>query len=90
MSAGDGARLLGALQTTKSRLPSGDLLKGAAQIAEFLFGDRNARRKVYYLAETNQLPVIRLAGICARKSTLMAFIEEQERRGREAAEVEAA
>ena len=57
----------------------GDLLYGAAQIAQFLFGDAKQRRKVYYLVESSRLPVFRLGSICARKSTLIAWIAEQER-----------
>lgn len=59
-----------------------DNLRGAAAIAEFLFGDRLLRRKVYHLAETSRLPVFRLGTVlCARRSRLMAWIAEQEERG---------
>lgn len=58
-----------------------DLLDGADAIAEFLFGDRKKRRRVYHLAEAGQLPVFRLGqSICARRSVLRAYVEEQERR----------
>ena len=58
-----------------------DILRGADQIAEFLFGDRGERRKVYHLTEKFRLPVFRLGSVlCARKSTLTTWIEEQERR----------
>ena len=58
-----------------------DLLRGADQIAEFLFGDRGERRKVYHLAEKSRLPVFRFGTVlCARKSILMTWIEDQERR----------
>lgn len=61
---------------------AGDILIGAYQIAEFLFGDRNKRRKVYHLAETSRLPVFRLGTeLCARRSVLMTWIAEQEQRG---------
>jgi hypothetical protein len=60
---------------------SKDLLHGAAAIAEFLFGDRKYRRKVFYLAERSKLPIFRLRSqLCARKSTLLKFIEDQENR----------
>jgi len=36
-----------------------DLLRGADEIAEFIFGKRGGRRKIYYLAETSHLPVWR-------------------------------
>jgi hypothetical protein len=39
---------------------SKDLLTGADEIAEFLFGDQKYRRKIYYLAERSKLPVFRL------------------------------
>ena len=58
-----------------------DLLRGAAEIAEFLFGDRKYRRKVFYLAERSKLPIFRLRSqLCARKSSLLKFVEEQETR----------
>lgn len=61
---------------------SPDMLYGARQIAHFLFGsdDRIALRKVYYLAESNRLPVFRLSrtGLCARRSAIRRWIIEQE------------
>ena len=66
-------------------LPSGtladDILRGANQIAEFLYGNRSERRKIYHLAEKSRLPVFRLGSVlCARKSRLTEWIEEQENR----------
>jgi hypothetical protein len=59
-----------------------DLLRGADQIADFLFGESGQRRKVYHLAETSRLPVFRLGTkLCARRSVLMAWIASQEKRG---------
>ena len=59
-----------------------DLLRGAEEIAEFLFGDPDHRRKVYHLAETSRLPVFRLGSLlCARRSTLLDWVAQQERRG---------
>lgn len=59
-----------------------DLLRGANQIAGFLFGDPRLRRKVYHLAETSRLPVFRLGSVlCARKSVLLEWIAQQEKRG---------
>ena len=56
-----------------------DLLRGADQIAEYIFGDRACRRKVYYLAETSHLPVFRLGALlCARRSVLIRWISGQE------------
>ena len=60
-----------------------DLLCGADAIAEFLFGDSRQRRKVYYLTTEGraQLPHFRLGTIiCARKSTLLRWIEKHEAR----------
>ncbi|OJX78548.1 hypothetical protein [Magnetospirillum sp. 64-120] len=59
---------------------STDLIEGADQIAIFMYGDAKKRRRVYHLAETSSLPVFRLGNIlCARKSTLLAWIAEQEK-----------
>ena len=56
-----------------------DLLRGADQIADFMFGSPTERRKIYHLADTSNLPVFRLGALlCARRSTLMSWIESQE------------
>jgi hypothetical protein len=68
----------------------GDLLRGADAIAEFLFGDRRQRRRVYYLTGEARvrLPHFRLGAIiCARKSTLLRWIEAHETRGISASDV---
>lgn len=53
-----------------------DLLTGAEAIAAFM---GLKPRRVYHLAETQKLPVFRLgATLCARKSTLLAWIERME------------
>jgi hypothetical protein len=58
-----------------------DLLRGADEIAAFIFGDRESRRKVYYLAECCRLPVFRLGSmLCARQSVLLNWISGQESR----------
>jgi hypothetical protein len=58
-----------------------DILRGADEIAAFIFGGRGSRRKVYYLAECSRLPVFRLGSVlCARKSVLLQWISGQERR----------
>ena len=62
----------------------GDLLRGADAIAEFLFGDPGQRRKVYYLVGEARvrLPHFKLgAMICARRSTLLRWIEDRENQG---------
>jgi hypothetical protein len=60
--------------------PGSDILRGAAEIAEFLYGDRQHRRKVYNLVERGLLPHFKLgAAICSRKSVLLEWIAAQER-----------
>ena len=60
---------------------SADMLRGADEIAAFLFGSRLERRKVYHLAASSNLPIFKLGSmLCARKSVLMAWVEAQERR----------
>jgi hypothetical protein len=71
-------------QTTAPEMPAelaGDLLRGADEIAEFIFGARASRRKIYYLAETSHLPVFRLGSmLCARRSVIERWIAGQESR----------
>lgn len=60
-----------------------DILYGAAAIAEFLFGDPKLRRRIFHLASLKgrrRLPVFKVGGarICARKSTLLVWIADQE------------
>jgi hypothetical protein len=56
-----------------------DLLRGADPIAVYMFDDKRQRRKVYHLSETTDIPIFKLGGIlCARKSKLMRWIEQQE------------
>lgn len=63
-----------------------DLLEGAGAIAKFLYGKDSSslRRKVYYFASEakgSRLPVFHLSNtICARRSTLLDWIANQERR----------
>jgi predicted DNA-binding transcriptional regulator AlpA len=53
-----------------------DLLRGAAAIAAFMGFER---RQIYHLVSKNILPTFRGGDIvCARKSTLLAWIEQQE------------
>jgi hypothetical protein len=62
---------------------SEDILTGAEAVAEFLFGSKKDRRKVYYLAECTRIPIFRLGSvICARRSVLLRWIAEQESRVR--------
>lgn len=56
-----------------------DILCGADKIAEFVFGDARLRRRVYHLTNQKVLPVFRIGTqLCARRSTLMKWIEGQE------------
>jgi len=56
-----------------------DLLEGAEEIARFLFGSPDKRRRVYHLATRSDLPLFRLGEvICGRRSTLLAWIAQQE------------
>lgn len=49
---------------------------GADKVAEYTGQDR---RSIYHLAQTGKIPVFRMGSqICARKSTLLRWIEEQE------------
>ena len=60
---------------------SDDLLRGADEIAVFLFGAKASRRKVYYLAKYTRVPLFRLGAVlCARRSVLMNWVEVQERK----------
>jgi hypothetical protein len=58
-----------------------DLLHGAEEVAQYLYGDRELRRKIYHLVATSNLPVFKLGSmICARKSVLLKWIKDQEDR----------
>ncbi|PJI56034.1 hypothetical protein CTI14_00405 [Methylobacterium radiotolerans] len=58
-----------------------DLLSGAEAIALFMFGEASEanKRKVYHAAQKLGLPTFRIgATLCARRSTILAWIERQE------------
>lgn len=58
-----------------------DLLRGADAIAEFVFGSTKHRRKIYYYASDAKIrmPHFRIGNVvCARKSTLLTWIKQQE------------
>lgn len=64
-----------------------DILHGADEIAKFIFGEGGHRRKVYYLAECTRIPVFRLGSmLCARRTVLLNWISNQERRVRPTSE----
>ncbi|ETD85846.1 hypothetical protein ACTTAF_17480 [Rhodobacter capsulatus] len=71
------------LQQTATEVTLGDdLLHGADAIARFMFGDAKHRRKVYYLTgeAPRGMPHFKMGSvICARKSTLLNWIAQQER-----------
>jgi hypothetical protein len=56
-------------------------IRGAEAIAEFIFGDRSHRRKVYYLAECSKISIYRLGStLCLRRSAYTEWIRAQETR----------
>jgi hypothetical protein len=58
-----------------------DLLQGAEAIAEFLWGSPALRRRVYHLVATSNIPVFKLGSmICARKSVVLVWVQQQEDR----------
>src|SRR3954447_24201235 len=64
---------------TASQSIASDILRGAGEIAEFIYGTKTARRTVYHLIEHNRIPHFRIGtGVCARKSVLVAWIQAQE------------
>lgn len=59
-----------------------DLLRGADEIAKFMFDDVKHRRKVYYLTgeAPKGMPHFKMGSvICARKSALLNWVAQQER-----------
>lgn len=73
------------IQTTPPSGPNlgDDILYGADEIAKFLFGPKGNRRRVFHLVQTSRLPTFRIGTtICARRSTLMDWIAEQEDRAK--------
>jgi hypothetical protein len=65
-----------------------DLLRGAEAISAFIFGDPRQRRKIYHMIETGRMPTFRLGSmLCARKSTLLRWIAEQESKTGESKDV---
>jgi hypothetical protein len=55
-----------------------DLLEGAQEIADFLFGQGTDRRRVYYLLDRG-LPHFKLGTrIFARRSSIMTWVARQE------------
>ena len=62
-----------------------DILEGAGDIAAYIYGDREKRRKVYHAVSNGGLPVFRIGGvISARRSTLLSWIADQEHKAAKA------
>ncbi|WP_249142366.1 DNA-binding protein [Bradyrhizobium sp. AUGA SZCCT0160] len=56
-----------------------DLLKGADQISDFMFGTKEERRQVYHLADHHCLPVIKMGKkLYARRSSLVQWLADRE------------
>jgi hypothetical protein len=64
---------------TKSEF-SEDLLRGAKAIAQFYYGHERYARRIFHLAEGGKFPIFREGTlICARRSTIREWVQEQER-----------
>jgi len=60
-----------------------DLIEGAENIVAFMFGDRKSRQAVYALARKTDVPVFKMGRkLFARRSSLVAWLAEQEQRNR--------
>ena len=61
---------------------SDDLMRGADEISEFLYGDRKYRRRVYYLYESeNDVPIAKgRVQLHALKSALRAYFSKKPKR----------
>ncbi|MEI6560262.1 MAG: hypothetical protein WCO00_17830 [Rhodospirillaceae bacterium] len=52
---------------------------GAGEASQVLYGSDKYKRRVYRLAEKGAIPVFKVGGtLCARRSTLLAWVEAQE------------
>lgn len=63
---------------------SEDLMVGAPAISVFMFGNdtETNRRRVYHAADKLGLPCFKIGGsLCARRSTILNWIEQQEKAG---------
>jgi hypothetical protein len=58
-----------------------ELLRGARAIAAFYYGDERHARRIFHLVDKGRFPHFREGNvICARKSTILAWVAEQEER----------
>ena len=69
-------------QSSQSAVKTSEaMIRGAAAIAEYMFGDRRYRRRVYHLVQTSRIPIARIGSpLCLRPSTYQKWIESQEAR----------
>jgi hypothetical protein len=58
-----------------------DLLRGADEIAEFLFGDRKLRRRVYHLSTCTNVPLFKLGAWSAAEGPCFSAGYTSRRRG---------
>src|ERR1700683_3924832 len=58
-------------QSSQSAVKTSEaMIRGAAAIAEYMFGDRRYRRRVYHLVQTSRIPIARIGSpLCLRPST---------------------
>jgi hypothetical protein len=64
---------------------SDDLLRGASEISQFMFGSSAFRRRVYHLRATSTLPIVSIGSmLCMRKSAFFEWLEVREQRARPA------
>lgn len=53
-----------------------DLLDGAGEISEFLYGDRKKKRRVYYMADKGLIPITRKGRrLLSTKSAIRKSVE---------------
>lgn len=61
--------------------PKLDLLRGADQISDFMFGTPKERRQVYHLVDHHELPAFKMGKtLYARKPSLVEWIEGREKK----------
>jgi hypothetical protein len=66
-------------ESEDERPSAGQLLFGAQEISQFLFGSTAHRRRVYHLADKHGLPVFHIGStICARERHLAMWLDEKD------------
>jgi hypothetical protein len=67
------------MATNEDQKFASDLLKGADEIAQFLFGSSKEKRRIYHLAAKGELPCFHIGSLLfARRSTLEAWVLQKE------------